>query len=246
MPLPFRFARLLVIPFVLFTCLVFAKDNPVRIMSYNIRLPHTGDGIHYWDQRRPLLTSLIRFHEPDVIGLQEAFRRQLDEISADLPQYEWYGVCRTDGSTSPSPDNEFSAILFRKDRFERLDGGTFWLSATPDIPGSVGWDAALPRIVTWVLLLDKSNGNQFYHFNTHFDHMGRQARAESAKLLLQHSAQIAGNKPTSFTGDYNCTADDDPYIILTDATQAHFLRDAMYASVTPHYGTLTSFSPTFL
>src|SRR5688500_16875247 len=118
-------------------------------MSFNIRYPNPNDKDHYWDNRRPLVASMIRFHEVDLIGVQEAHRRQLDEMVTDMPEYTWFGLCRTDGSTTPNPDNEFSAILYRKDRFELLDGNTFWLSETREKPGSVSWDAAFPRIVTW-------------------------------------------------------------------------------------------------
>jgi endonuclease/exonuclease/phosphatase family metal-dependent hydrolase len=129
----------------------------------------------------------------------------------DMPEYSWFGVCRTDGSTNPVPDGEFSAILYRKDRFELLDGNTFWLSETPEEKGSVGWDAALPRIVTWVKFKDKQTGKVFFHFNTHFDHIGVVARNESAKLLKQRAHSIAGDTPVIITGDFNCGENEQPY-----------------------------------
>jgi endonuclease/exonuclease/phosphatase family metal-dependent hydrolase len=215
-------------------------------MTFNIRLPVESDGINYWDNRRPLVISTIRFHEADIIGVQEAFRRQLDEMITDMPEYEWFGVCRNDGSLSPNPDGEFSAILFRTDRFERLDGETFWLSETPDVAGSKGWDAALPRIVTWVKLKDKRSGLSFFYFNTHFDHMGIQARTESANLLLTKMKAIAGEAPVILSGDFNSIETDIPYRLITGEGNDYKMNDALYASLLPHHGPLGSFSGSFM
>jgi len=224
---------------------ITSQENSFRVMSFNIRLPHQGDGIHYWDHRRPLVTSTIRYHEADIIGVQEAFRRQLDEMVTDMPEYDWFGVCRTDGSIHPDPDSEFSAILFRKDRFERVDGNTFWLSEKPDVAGSKGWDAALPRIVTWVKLRDILSGKSFFYFNTHFDHMGETAREESAKLLLRKIYEITGNEHVILSGDFNSIESSAPYLLLTDKQSAYYMTDAMYASKTPHHGPVGSFSSSF-
>jgi len=219
-----------------------AQDTSINVMTYNIRLPHKGDGIHYWDNRRPLVASMIQFHEADLIGVQEAHRRQLDDMVADMPEYAWFGVCRTDGTVNPDPDNEFSAILYRKDRFQRLDGNTFWLSATPDKVGSVGWDAALPRIVTWAKLMDMQSGKEFFHFNTHFDHIGYTARHESAKLLLNQIKLIAGDTPAIITGDFNCSDAALPYLTITLGSG---FSDAMKITKLPHHGPLATFAGNF-
>ena len=222
-----------------------AQSDHIVVMSYNIRLPVESDGINYWDNRRPLVASMIRFHEPDIIGVQEAFRRQLDEMVLDLPEYTWFGVCRADGTTHPNPDGEFSAILYRKDRFERLDGNTFWLSSTPEVAGSKGWDAALPRIVTWAKFADKQTGKIFFQFNTHFDHMGEQARLESAKLLLGRIKNIAGEYPVVLTGDFNSIETSSPYHIITDTLSSYHMEDALFVSAKPHHGPSGTFSATF-
>lgn len=223
-----------------------AQDTSIRVMTYNIRLLHQGDGINYWDHRRPYLTKLIRYHEADIIGVQEAFRSQLDDITIDLPQYNWFGTCRTDGSLTPHPDSEFSAILYNKDRFQLLDGNTFWLSETPYKIGSVGWDAALPRIVTWAKFRDKINDEIFYHFNTHFDHIGETARYESALLILKNIKDIAGNAPLVLTGDFNCSQEEKPYLALTDSTSSSFVTDAFFSSAEINYGPSATFAPDFM
>lgn len=217
----------------------------LRIMSYNLRLPVASDGINYWDNRRPMVVSLIRFYDIDILGVQEAFRRQLDELILDMPEYDWFGVCRTDGTIHPNPDNEFSAILFRKDRFERIDGSTFWLSETPDMVGSKGWDAALPRIVTWAKFKDNQTNKIFFHFNTHFDHIGELARAESSKLLLIKVSEIAGDMPVLITGDFNCSDSAEPYRLITDTSAALHFTDALHATAMPHHGPTGTFSSSF-
>lgn len=221
---------------------VMAQSSAINIMTFNIRFANPDDGYNYWNNRTDLVKSMIQYHEADIIGLQEALRSQLDDFTKMLPNYEWFGVCRTDGSTNPNPDNEFSAILYRKDRFERLDGATFWLSETPDKVGSKAWDAALPRIVTWAKFRDKQSGKTFFHVNTHFDHVGVKAREESAKLILEKIASIAKDAPVVLTGDFNCNETEAPYRAITNTSDKRFLKDAMLISKTPHHGPLSTWS----
>lgn len=225
--------------------LASAQEAALNVMTFNIRYPNPDDGFNYWPKRKELAASMIRFHEADIVGLQEAFRSQLDDLTGMLPGYEWFGLCRTDGSTAPDPDNEFSAILFRTDRLERLDGATFWLSPTPDEVASKGWDAALPRIVTWAKFRERSTGRAFYHFNTHFDHRGEQARVESARLLVRKVAEIAGNEPVVITGDFNTTETSEPYQLLTDRSNKSALTDALTVSETPHHGPMGTWTNSF-
>ncbi len=213
-----------------------AQEASLEVMSFNIRFPNPDDGFHYWEHRKDIAAGMIRFYEADIVGLQEAFRSQLDDLTERLPEYEWFGVCRTDGATAPDPDNEFSALLYRSDRLERLEGGTFWLSSTPDQAGSKGWDAMLPRIVTWAQFRDLQTKKTFFFFNTHFSHVGRWAREESARLLTDRIAKIAGDAPVVVTGDFNCNEASQPYRLLTMPTNESPLYDALYESETPHHG----------
>src|SRR5688572_23652685 len=164
-----------------------AKDaTPLRVMSFNIRYDEPRDGENAWPNRKKLVATLIRLHQVDLIGVQEALKGQLDDLSELIPEYAWIGVGRTDGKLG----GEFSAILFRKNRFAMLETATFWLSETPHIP-SKGWDAAFPRIVTWAKFSDKQTQRVFFHFNTHFDHRGTRAREESGRLLLRRIDVLA-------------------------------------------------------
>ncbi|MEL6721555.1 MAG: endonuclease/exonuclease/phosphatase family protein, partial [Bacteroidota bacterium] len=165
----------------------------------------------------------------------------LDEMVDALPNYAWVGVCRTDGSQNPEPDNEFSAILYRKDRFEVLEQSTFWLSDTPE-KVSVGWDAALPRIVTWAKFRDLQTQKIFYHFNTHFDHRGEQARVESTKLILAKISAIAKSQAVVLTGDFNANSTSLPYRTLVDEKRVDHLTDALSISELPHHGPLSTWS----
>jgi endonuclease/exonuclease/phosphatase family metal-dependent hydrolase len=199
-------------------------------MTFNIRYDNPNDGEDGWANRKAKVASMIRFHGADVVGLQEALRNQIDDLQAALPQLGWFGTGR-----SAARDGEHCAVLFRKDRLEVLAESTFWLSETPDVAGSRGWDAALPRIVTWGKLRDRRTGAVVHLFNTHFDHIGVVARAESARVLLRKVAEIAGGDgPVVVTGDLNTTPDSDPYRILTSGEGA--LVDALPASSCPHHG----------
>jgi endonuclease/exonuclease/phosphatase family metal-dependent hydrolase len=208
---------------------------PLRIMTFNLRLDLASDGPNAWPYRREWVASLIRFHAPDAIGVQEALAHMLTDLDARLPAFARVGVGRADGRAG----GEFSAILYRTDRLELLDNGTFWLSPTPEVAGSKGWDAAIERIATWARFRDRRTGCSHLHLNTHFDHIGEQARQESARLIRQRAAALAGDLPILVTGDLNADPQSAPYRIFTRDTivgaSAPF-RDAFNASSGGHYG----------
>ena len=131
---------------------------------------------------------------------------------------------------------EYSAIFYDTTRLQFLKGSTFWLSEHPDAVGMKGWDAVLPRIVTWCAFEDKINHKKFFAFNTHFDHIGKIARAESAKLLLKKVKEIADNNPVVVTGDFNAGDEDEPIKIIVDKNKPDHLTDSKFISLTPHYG----------
>lgn len=213
--------------------LVVHAAEPIRVMSFNIRYNEPRDGVNAWPNRKQKAADVIRFHKADLIGVQEAQIGQLRDLEKLLPDFAWCGVGRTDGKE----DGEFSAILFRKSRFRLLETGTFWLSESPDKPGSMGWDAAYPRIVTWARFRDNRSKRTFVHFNTHFDHRGEKARIESAKLILAKITAIAGRLPYFLTGDLNVTEDTEAY-----KTLAATLKDARYTSTNGHFGGESTFS----
>lgn len=186
------------------------NDSTITVFSYNIRYNNPDDGINAWEHRKEWVAESISFFGGDIVGAQEVLYSQLQDLLSLLPGYAHVGVARDDGKTK----GEFSPILYRKDRFELLQNETFWLSETPEEIGSVGWDAALPRIVTWAKFRDQNTGKTFYFFNTHFDHKGEQAREESAKLITTRVKEIAGDLPAFITGDFNSTPDSEAYKVM--------------------------------
>ncbi|MDQ3322540.1 MAG: endonuclease/exonuclease/phosphatase family protein [Acidobacteriota bacterium] len=208
-------------------------------MTFNIRYNEPRDGVNAWANRKTRVADVIRFHKADLIGVQEAQNNQLKDLEKLLPDFAWRGVGR-DGDNN----GEFSAILYRKSRFKLLENQTFWLSETPEKVGSKGWDANLPRIVTWAKFRDKQTKKTFFHFNTHFDHIGKQARTESAKLLLAQIQKITGKLPFVVTGDFNAKEETDVYKILTGKIEsANFkLIDARFVSQNGHFGGNSTFS----
>jgi endonuclease/exonuclease/phosphatase family metal-dependent hydrolase len=211
------------------------KSSTIRVMSFNIRYDNPGDSLNSWDYRKDRVVNLIRFFEPDFIGTQEALIHQVEYLEEHLPSTGRIGVGRADGEDG----GELSAILYNKNRFELVAGSdsTIWLSETPAKP-SKSWDAALPRILTFGKFRDKSSGRELYVFNTHFDHIGKQARSESARLILKTIKEVAGDQPVVLTGDFNVVETDKPYQILEES----FLRDAFYASQLPSVGPEFTFS----
>jgi endonuclease/exonuclease/phosphatase family metal-dependent hydrolase len=215
------------------------KSSYIRVMTFNIRYDEPKDKENAWPKRKELVASMVRFHHADLVGVQEALASQLKDLDKLLPDYGWVGVGRADGKS----DGEFSAILYRKSRFKFLESSTFWLSETPQVP-SAGWDAAYPRIVTWVRLHDFQTGKIFFHFNTHFDHRGERARKESARLLLDRIRQIARDLPVVVTGDFNFTESSEGYLLLTgkNSEKPSALRDARYISEYGHHGPTSTFN----
>jgi endonuclease/exonuclease/phosphatase family metal-dependent hydrolase len=215
-------------------------DDVFRVMTYNIRYAgnEETDGVNAWSKRKKLVASMISFHHADIVGLQEALLLQLNDLTELLPGYSWLGVGRDDGKSK----GEFSAILFRDDRFEVIKNSTFWLSETPDIP-SMGWDAAFTRVVTWAEIKDKETAQTFLIFNTHYDHMGETARINSSKLLKERIGEICQDLPVIVTGDFNTKATTEAYQILTDQTDSKLiLYDAQSKSQTEHHGSNVSFN----
>ena len=212
---------------------------PVTAMSYNIRYDNPEESTHPWRKRRDQVASVIRFHDPDVVGLQEALHGQLDDLRERLPEYEWLSA----GREEPECAGEYAAIGYKRDRFNLEDDGTTWLSETPDEEASVGWDAQLPRLVRHVRLRDESTDVEFYLFNTHFDHYGETARLESAGLLLDRIDDLAANEPVVVTGDFNCLAGSPPYERLTSREKrsaGRTLRDTHQIARRGHHGPTTT------
>lgn len=215
---------------------------PLRVMSFNLRYNNPGDGPNAWPLRKQWVAQLIRFHDADAIGVQEALSGMLADLDTLLPEFSRIGVGRTDGVAK----GEFSAILYRRDRLEMLENATFWLSPTPAVPGSKGWDAALERIATWGRFRDRATGCTYLHLNTHFDHVGERARQESARIIRQRLATLAAvGSPVVMTGDLNTNPRSVAYQIFTRDTIAGAftpLVDAMSVSRDGHYGPDASFN----
>ena len=175
------------------------KAQSFIVATFNIRYDNRSDSGNLWVNRAPVVANLIRFHDFDVFGVQEALKNQLNDINAALPEYARYGVGRDDGKHA----GEHSSIFYKKEKFKLLKSGDFWLSSTPDIPG-LGWDATCcNRICSWVYLENIKSKKKFYLFNVHFDHQGVIARKESAKLMVDKIKAIAGSQPVLLTGDLN-------------------------------------------
>ncbi len=182
--------------------------SPVRVMSFNLRYGTAQDGDDAWRHRREFVVDVIEAFSPDLLGTQECLALQADYLREQLPEYGFAGVGRDDGARG----GEMCAIFYRRERFEKLDEGHFWLSETPAIVASKSWDSALTRMATWVKLRPTAaNAPAFYVLNTHFDHVGVRAREESARVILSQLASIAGEAdratPVIITGDFNAPAD---------------------------------------
>lgn len=193
---------------------------PIRLMTYNIWYDNPGNIGKTWAERVDGVMLTLDELGPGIVCVQEALSHQLKDIQK--AGYSSFGVGRDDGIEA----GEFTAILYRPEQFNLLDGGTFWLSETPNSAGSVGWDAMLPRIATWAELEDRASGMPFFVINTHLSHVGETARLESVKLILSKAGEIAANAPLILCGDFNFRSDSDPYAYLTGENEAFTLIDS--------------------
>jgi len=181
----------------------FCSAQEVSVMSYNIKYANENDGENSWSKRKDFITDQIQFYEPQILGLQEAVKIQIEHFLDEVKGYNSIGVAREDGRDK----GEYTAILYKTEDFEVVESSTFWLSETPEAV-STGWDAALPRICTYALFKSKNSGKKFWVFNTHFDHIGKNARTESAELILKRIAELNKNElPVFLMGDLNLEPD---------------------------------------
>lgn len=205
---------------VVFCSILTSQAESMVVATYNLRYANADDSVkgNGWGQRYPYIAQLVQFHGFDIFGTQEGKFQQLQDLKNAMAGYDYIGVGRDDGKQG----GEHSAIFYRAGKFEVLDQGNFWLSTVTDHPNT-GWDAALPRICTWGKFKDKQTGFTFLFFNLHMDHIGVQARVESAKLILQKIREFPEQLPTILTGDFNVDQQNESYRLLDNSG---ILRDA--------------------
>jgi len=190
----------------------------LRVMTFNVRLPVADDGSDRWELRRDLMVRTIRQQHPDVMGTQELYKLQGDYIVGKLPEYTWFGIGRhgDDG-------DEHMGVFYRSDRLRVVESGNFWLSDTPDVPGSITWGHPYPRMVTWALFELKASGRRFYYYNTHLPYreQDEEARSKGAAEILARLRALPASVPVILTGDFNTSPDSPAHALLTQE-----LRDA--------------------
>ena len=172
----------------------------IRVVSFNVRYDTSRDGEDAWPRRKNDVIRFLSEQRPTIFGLQEPLKHQVAEIAEGLgAEYARYGVGRDDGKNR----GEFNPIFYDKTVLEIIDSGVFWLSETPDDPGTKFRSSSLPRIVTWGRFIIRESSRSFYFFNTHFDHRGQEARLESAVLISRRILELCDMGPAVLIGDFN-------------------------------------------
>jgi len=204
-----------------------AMAQTLRVMTFNVRLPVESDGADRWEARRALMAEMVKREHPDLIGTQELFEQQGDDLVARLPQYAWFGRGRRGGGDG----DEHMGVFYRKDRLRVLATGDFWLSDTPEVVGSISWGNLYPRMVTWARFQRIADGATFVFYNTHLPYRAEDepARTRGAALILERLRQLPADEPIILAGDFN-TAPDSPTHTLLTAT----LTDAWLAAPRHH------------
>lgn len=217
------------------------KDNQseIKVITFNIRYDNPRDSVNAWPNRVGSVCDFLKIEKPDLFGLQEALWYQYEAIDSALSGYSSVAVGRDDGKKR----GEMNPAFYNVNRFDLVNHNTFWLSETPEKPGSKGWGASLPRIVSWVELTDKNTGKSLFYFNTHFAHDSDSARVMSAGILLNEVKRIAGKSRVIITGDFNMVPESRAYSILTEnGSSRSFLTDSYKISETPPEGPAQTFN----
>lgn len=227
--------KLLYVVSVAIACITFyacsEKEIKVNVMSFNIRLDNPGDSLNNWKYRKDVAAQIIKDQNIDIVGTQEVLHNQLQDLLERLPGYTSVGVGREDGKEK----GEYSALFYKKDRFDEVESGTFWLSETPEVAGSKGWDGACERVASWAILKEKETGKQIFAINTHLDHIGEVARQEGVTLLINRAKELSKGLPVIITGDFNAehesnvikhVLDENNSLQLFDSRTLSFAEDA--------------------
>lgn len=203
-----------------------SSQQPINVMSFNIRYDNPDDSLNNWQYRKDRVANAIRFYEADILGTQEVLHHQLQDLKERLPEYDVVGVGREDGKEK----GEYSALWYNKHRFSLLESGNFWLSETPEVAGSKGWDGACERMASWAKLKDNLSGKVIFALNTHLDHVGVTARREGVNLILEKVKRLSGGVPVVVTGDFNADPQSDVIKQIIDTKNPNHLKDARTAS----------------
>lgn len=183
------------LPFLILSC---SAADSLKVMSFNVRTSVKNDGDNSWDLRKEASVAMLKEVRPDIFGVQEASPEQEGYLAAQCPDYIPFGVGRDNGAD----EGERASIFYNQHVLKMVEGGTWWLSETPDVP-SVGWDAKYPRTATWALMEDLRNGKRFYFVNTHLDHKGANARRNGLAMVVEKTRGLNPEIPLVLTGDFN-------------------------------------------
>lgn len=220
-------------------CSRVSEKGSVSVMTFNLRYDNPRDSLNAWPNRVAQVCKFINSEKPDIIGMQEVLWRQYNELDSILAEYSSAGKGRDDGARG----GEMNPVFYRKDRYDMVRTITFWLSETPEVPGSKAWGASLPRIVTWMELADKKSHQHLFIFNTHFAHDSDSARLMSSKTLLKEVEKIANGNQFVITGDFNMGPLSPGYAILTGPDESvPLLRDSYIISAKKPIGPSYTFN----
>ena len=228
----FYMKKILVFACSIFVMSCYSQEVNLSIMTYNIRLDVASDGENAWPNRKEGLVNQLKFYEPSIFGIQEGLPHQVAYLNENLKDYDVLGIGRYGEGKG-----EYSALYYKKERFDILETATFWLSLTPETP-SKNWDAALPRICTYGLFNDKITGKQFWVFNTHFDHIGVESRLKAIDLIQEKMEKLnRDHLPMFFMGDLNVEPNSEVISKLNE-----IMIDGNDASINPSFGSYGTFN----
>lgn len=217
-------------------------DNNLKVMTLNVRYNNPNDSVYSWPKRASQVFDFILSDKPDIIGLQEVLWHQYKVLETVLLDYSSVGAGSIDGAR----EGEMTPVFFKKDKFNMIRNITFWLSDSPEVPGTVGWGSLQPRIVTWTELVDKKSHKHFFFFNTHFSQDSDSARLMSSKMLLNEVSKIADGFPFIISGDFNMTPTSKGYSILTGPNESvPLLKDSYVISEKGPTGPVETFNGFF-
>lgn len=186
--------------------------EPLRVMSFNVRTPVDTEPGRRWVDRRDAMVNLLRAQRPAVVGTQELVQQQAEYLTTQLPDYRWFGQGRRGGE-----GDEHMGVFYDSTRLKVVESGDFWLSDTPEVPGSITWGNLYPRMVTWALFERVSDRRRFYLLNTHLPYRDddEPRRVQGAKAIVARLQQLHAGVPVVITGDFNSEPGSGTYATFT-------------------------------
>lgn len=170
----------------------------LKLISSNIRYENTHDGIHSWENRRPLIQKIVTLFTPDILATQEGLEKQIKSLAKNL------SLKLIESHRQWIDERMYPCLYANEKKIKIIKSGDIWLSQTPYIPGSCSFKSSFPRLCTWMQVTHLISNKDYFIVNTHLDHILEETRIEQTKVLIREIKMLNEQQlPLILMGDFN-------------------------------------------